>query len=97
MQVDLTPKVPVSEIMGPFREAAPVYANVEGLVWKLWLVNQEKGTAGGIYYFKDQESLDKHLDSDLYKQMLAHPALEKVDVKIFDIIEEFSKVTRAPI
>ena len=37
--------------MEGFKNAAPAYAAVPRLVWKLWLSDKEKDTAAGIYYF----------------------------------------------
>ena len=97
MYMNLKPKVPKEQLMAGFREAAPVFAKLDGLVWKIWLENEEEGILGGVYYFKDQASLDKYQASDMYKSGFEHPAFDVVTVKTFDIIEEFSKVTRAPI
>jgi hypothetical protein len=97
LQINITPNVPLSQLMEPFNQVAPVFAAVPGLVWKIWSANEETGIAAGIYYFKDQTSLDTHLGSDLHKGLFANPAFEKIEVKTFDVLEELSKVTRAPI
>ncbi len=33
---------------------ADKFANVSGLIWKIWILNEEKSEAGGIYLFENQ-------------------------------------------
>jgi hypothetical protein len=83
--------------MDDFRKAAPVFAAIDGLIWKIWIENDTDGTVGGFYYFKDQASLDAYQSSDMYKAGLNHPLFDLVASKTFNIIEDVSKVTRAPL
>jgi len=42
MYMNLKPKVPKEQLMAGFREVAPVFAELDGLVWKIWLENEEE-------------------------------------------------------
>ncbi len=33
---------------------ADKFTNVSGLIWKIWILNEEKSEAGGIYLFENQ-------------------------------------------
>ena len=96
MQVNFKYVITYDELMKAFDDAAPAFAAVPGLVWKLWLSDKEKSMAAGIYYFKDNVDLDKHLASDLHKSLFTHPAIEDLDVKIFDVMDVSNK-TNAPL
>jgi len=93
----LKPTVPYTEIMDAFRKDAPIFASIDGLHWKIWLENKEEGTVAGVYYFKNQASFDKFQAFDLESVGHAGGMFDVLSVEVFDIIEEFSKVTRAPL
>ena len=81
--------------MAAFEQAAPAFAAIKGLTWKIWLENKEDGTISGLYYFKDGADLEEYKSSDMYKQV--PPIFEVISSKTYDLLEDFSKVTRAPI
>lgn len=72
-------------------------ADSKGVLWKIWTIDEASNLAGGIYLFEDVESLNNFLQGDIVKQVASHPAISDLDAKIFDIMEEQCKVTRAPI
>jgi hypothetical protein len=73
------------------------FEKLDGLVWKIWILNEEKKEAGGIYMFKDQTALDNYLAGPLAKTVTSHPALSNFSVKPFAIMEDSTKTTRGPI
>ena len=76
---------------------ADEFARVAGLRWKIWIMNPEAREAGGIYLFDDQESVSAFLDGPLAAQVAAHPALANLTVKVFDVMDEITAVTRGPV
>ena len=74
-----------------------MFASVKELTWKIWIENEEEGTVGGLYYFKDDADFREYKTSDLYKGTAVHPAWDLVSVKTYNILEDVSKITRAPI
>jgi hypothetical protein len=76
---------------------AESFANVPGLRWKIWIVDEQKREAGGVYLFEDQRALDAFTSSDLAKTVATHPALKNVTMRASDIMPEETAVTRGPI
>ena len=76
---------------------ADKFANVPGLIWKIWILNAEKSEAGGIYMFENQASLDEFLAGSLAKIVTTHPALNNFSVKQFGIMKDITKVARGPL
>jgi hypothetical protein len=76
---------------------AEKYAAVPGLRWKVWIINEAESEAGGIYLFDDESSLNALMESPLTNQVTSHPALSDFKVKIFDVMDEVTAVTRGPI
>ena len=76
---------------------ADKFANVAGLIWKIWILNEEKSEAGGIYLFENQAALDDYLAGSLAKIVTTHPALSNFSIKQFGIMKDITKVTRGPL
>lgn len=75
-------------------DVAPAFAEVPGLLCKVWLADRETGTYGGIYLWRDQGSVDTFKTSDLFASVGAHPNLTGITIKDFDVLEEPTAVTR---
>jgi hypothetical protein len=78
----------------PFAE--PIAA-VPGLRWKIWLVNEEERSAGGIYQFDDERTLRDYLDGPIIAAVRSHPAVRDLQVRQFGVIPDLSAATRAPL
>jgi hypothetical protein len=76
---------------------ADSFAKVPGLRWKIWIVDEQKREAGGIYLFEDQRAFDAFASSDLAKTVATHPALKNVTMRASDIMPEETAVTRGPV
>jgi hypothetical protein len=62
--------------------AAPI-AQVPGLRWKIWLVNDASREAGGIYLFGDDASAQRFLAGEIAAGLKANPAFSNLSVKKF--------------
>jgi hypothetical protein len=97
LQINFTLNVPASEYGDLARSVAQVFADVPGLHWKIWLLNEATQEAGGIYHFENQASLDAYLNGPLAAQVKALPAIREVSVKQFQVMSEVTAVTRGPV
>jgi Putative mono-oxygenase ydhR len=97
LQINFNFNVSPNELGKDFGPFAEPIANVPGLRWKIWLLNEAKRESGGIYLFDDAKSVQDYLDGEIISGVKQHPALSNISVKTFDIIEEFSRITRAPV
>ena len=80
----------VSPIAGPI-------AAVDGLRWKVWIVNEAENEAGGIYLFADESSVQAYLAGPIVAQLKSHPALSDISAKVFDVMDKPTAVTRGPL
>lgn len=97
LQVNFRFNVPRAEYEQLAGQLAPAFAEVAGLRWKVWLMNEAESEAGGIYCFADQASLQDYLEGSLAAQVMSHPALSEISVKQFDVLPAPSAVTRGPV
>jgi hypothetical protein len=73
--------------------AQPI-ADTPGLTWKIWIINEERGEAGGTYLFEDEASAQAFLDGPIITEMKGDPSLS---IKTFDVLEELTTTTRGPL
>jgi hypothetical protein len=79
------------------RSVAQAFADVPGLRWKIWLLNEREKEAGGIYLFESEQALNSFLSGLLVAQVKSHPALRDLSAKTFDIQADVTAITRGPI
>ena len=72
-------------------------AAVEGLRWKVWLMNESDSEAGGIYLFDDEATAMAYLAGPIVSQVTSHPALSEFSVKQFDVMSRLTEITRGPV
>ena len=73
------------------------FADVPGLIWKIWVIDEEKKEAGAVYLFENDEALQTFKGSALVASVLSHPALSNFDFKEREILTEVSETARAPL
>jgi len=96
LQVNFKFKIPRSDLEKAFLQTAQPIANVKGLQWKVWAVNEAEKSAAGIYLFKDDASLKAYLKSEIISGIKVNPALSNVEIKVFEVLPEPTKITRGP-
>jgi hypothetical protein len=89
-----TSKAVYEQIVAPLASAV---AAVPGLRWKIWLMNDAEGEAGGIYLFEDQAALQAFLGGPLVAQVTHHPALSAFTMKHFEVMAAVTTLTRGPV
>jgi hypothetical protein len=97
LQINYKLSSSVSSFMKESNPVADALAELAGLRWKIWLVNEAEQEGGGIYLFDDSAALEAFLRGPIVARLKAHPAMREVQIKQFDAWEELTKVTRGPI
>ncbi len=78
-------------------QSAQPIANVKGMVWKVWILNEAERTAGGIYLFEDEASAVAYLNGPIITAMKSLPVISDFKARMFDVIPEPTRVTHGPI
>ena len=78
-------------------ERAHAIAEVFGLIWKVWIFDRDRNEAGGIYLFQDEQSAQAYLAGEIFTGLKNMPGVEDMEVKLFDVNETNSAITRAPL
>lgn len=75
-------------------EHTPAFAQVEGLLAKIWIADPESETKGGIYLFGDRTALNAYLESDLFQSILAEPSFEGPSWHRYQVLDELTARTQ---
>ena len=62
-------RVPPQVLLAHSREAATIIAAAEGLIWKIWVLQEEEFEIGGMYLFANRETAEAYLN---------HPVIQAV-------------------
>jgi len=73
--------------------AQPI-AELPGLRWKVWIINEAQSEAGGIYLFDNDAAVQAFLNGPIIAEMKGDPTLS---IKPFDVIAELTTITRGPV
>lgn len=75
------------------KELAQSISDYPGVVWKIWTVNEQTEEGGGIYLFNNDKSMKSYLKMHT-KRLKKFGVTDKVNVKIFEIPETLTQITR---
>lgn len=91
VQINFTYAEPDAEFRAAAQAAAPKFAGLDGLAWKIWLIDEERKEAGGIYFFRTRAKAEAYVGGDIVAGL--REARPDVVVKVFDNLEEVSAHT----
>jgi hypothetical protein len=97
LQVNLKFSIPRTDLASAWLGAAQPIADTPGLVWKVWLMNEAESEAGGIYLFETKDAVQAYLSGPIVATLKASPVVSDISAKVFDVLEEHSAITRAPL
>jgi hypothetical protein len=97
LQVNFKLNVPAAEYERICQSVAQPIADVPGLRWKVWLLNERDKEAGGIYLFDTEQALNDYVAGPIVALVRSHPALQDLSAKKFDVMEAVTAVTRGPV
>ena len=95
VQINFDLTVPAAELQKHAAQIADRFNQVDGLLWKIWIVNEGQQITGGIYLFENIEKARNYADSDMVAKL--RQDWTNVEVKVFDVMEEPSRITKAPL
>jgi hypothetical protein len=78
-------------------QSAIKIAGVRGLLWKIWIYDDEERMAGGIYLFDSEENARNWGDEVLEKSLKLHPGISDITKRYSDIDGDLTRITRGPV
>ena len=75
-------------------QLAPSFADIPGLISKIWLADRESGTYGGVYMWRDRQAMEAFATTELFASVANNPNLSGLTSTDFGVLEGPSAVTR---
>ena len=97
LQLSFELKVSPHIFLTESREAAKVIASTEGLIWKIWVSQEEEFKTGGVYLFANRETAEAYLNHPVVQAVCSNPAVTSAKSQIWEIEKSLSVLTRAPL
>lgn len=97
LQINVDYSIPTEDFKAASLKAAEPISQMPGLIWKVWIYDEENRHGGGIYLFESREAVDAYLATPMVDAFRNNPVLSNLSIKVFDIGEEASAITRAPL
>jgi hypothetical protein len=97
LQVNLKFSIPRADLEAAWLPVAQPIADVPGLRWKIWLMNENENTAGGIYLFENEAAVQAYMAGPIVAALMASPVLSNIEAKVFDMLESHTAITCGPV
>lgn len=76
---------------------APYIAEVPGLLWKLWMLNQDECTFSGLYLFEDEAAARAYLAGSIADMVRNDTTNTNIHTALYDLMERPSALTHFPL
>ena len=90
-------RVPPQVFLAQSREAATIIASVEGLIWKIWVLQEEEFETGGMYLFANRKAAEAYLNHPVTQAVCGNPAVVSTQSQLWEVESSLSALTRGPL
>ena len=90
-------RAPPDVLLAHSREAADIIASVEGLIWKIWVMQEDEFEMGGVYLFANREIAEAYLNHPVIQAVCRNPAVISTQSQLWNVESSLSSITRAPL
>lgn len=93
LQMNFAFDAPTEQVKQAGLDLALAIAQVPGLAWKTWLMNEAEGQAGGIYWFDSEAAAIAYLNSDIGQHIQHNPAFSAMQIRLTPVWSEATAIT----
>lgn len=97
VQISFKLNVPGKEYEQAITSLAQQVADVAGMQWKIWLLNEASHEAGGTLLFEEEELALAFLGGPLIAQIKGAPIIADFRAAEFDVLSTLTAITRGPV
>lgn len=74
-------------------QLAPVFANIPGLLSKIWLADPATNSYGGVYVWQNRQAFEAYSQTELFHNVVNHPNFANITARAFGILAGPTEVT----
>jgi hypothetical protein len=97
LQLNFALTIPVDEYERMVTPVAHAIAAVDGLRWKVWIVNAAEAEAGGFYHFDSEAAAEAYIAGPIIAALRAAPFQRNLTVKRFGYLAGPTMIDRGPV
>jgi uncharacterized OsmC-like protein len=97
LDITFSYNVPVDEFQAAVSPLAEDFAATDGLLWKIWALDEENSQFSGLLLFEDAAAMQAFLEGELAAAVTGHEALSDFVVTPYTIMADETMVTSGPI
>ena len=97
LQINMKFSIPRADLEAAWLPVAQPIADVPGLLWKVWLMNEVEHETGGIYLFESEAAAQAYLAGPIMAAAKDSPAVSNISAKLFNVMESYTAITRGPL
>ncbi|WP_255198573.1 YdhR family protein [Halorarius litoreus] len=86
----------VDEVESLFRDRSQKYREMDGLLQKFYLHDEESGRVGGIYVFDSEESADRLSESDIHSSLREAYKVRDIDIARYHVMFPLHEAAEFP-
>ncbi|MCB1662393.1 MAG: YdhR family protein [Pseudomonadales bacterium] len=95
VQINFHYAIPKQQLQAGTDEALALIQQAPGLIWKIWIYNDQDKIAGGIYLFENEDTARAYANGPVVASLKNSPVFSDFNVRLFDIMREQSQATHA--
>jgi len=86
--------ISVSEFHELCDSLVETWAEIPGLVSKVWIENVETNSYGGIYTWESRAAMEAFVQSELFQAVAANPHFSDAGFQSFEVLASPTRITR---
>ena len=95
LHVRITTRTSPGAILDSATDPARAIAAVPGLIWKVWILDEDASELGGVYLFASRAQAQAYVDGPILEHLRHDPRVVRVEHRLWDT-HALSAITRAP-
>lgn len=76
------------------REETGIFAQLPGLIAKIWLRNSAANQYGAVYLWADDTAYDAYISGEVFQSIQDDPTLADVRSRDFDVFDDLTALTQ---
>lgn len=94
LHVEVALNATPAEWLALCESAVETMNRLPGLVWKLWVLDRDAGSAGGVYLSEDLASAQAYAEGPVLEHLRRSGAARAVEVRLLPLVDALSRRTR---
>lgn len=70
------------------------FADLPGLLSKVWIGSADTNTYGAVYFWRDQDAMQRYVGGEIFRSILDDESLANVQSSDYTVLDELTRATQ---